>query len=80
MFTNSRKTALVGIGVIAVLVGGFLVWINVRHRPVIYHDYTFALPLSKLPSCPSDNPVGPPQRESVPTAYTERGSTTVPCE
>src|SRR5258706_9550279 len=52
-----RKLAFAGMGIIAVLGCGSLVWLNVRHRPVIYHDYTFAHQ-SKLPPCPSDDPLG----------------------
>jgi hypothetical protein len=49
-----RKASLIGIGIISVLGGGFLIWSNVHHRPVIYHDYTFA----HLPPCASNDPLG----------------------
>jgi hypothetical protein len=62
------KVVFLGIGIFAVLAGGFLA-LNVFHRPITYHFYTFAPSHTKLPPCPSDHPLSvhsanPCQRET----------------
>jgi hypothetical protein len=52
-----RKIAFIGIG-IAVLLGSFLNWKKIYRHPVIYHDYIFVHPNTKLSPCSSDDPLG----------------------
>jgi hypothetical protein len=52
--SNFLKIAFIAIG-IALLAGGLRIWLNVRHRPVRYYDYTFVPSPTKLSPSPSFN-------------------------